>query len=222
MLGAMNKLQAGLFTVLLLSGCSKKDENKDEASETAQKVEKSGEGAKKIDSDKGDKTIGLSDADAIAEAKKGAKALGKTLKRRLVGAMQEGGPEAALSACAQDAQTLTAGAAAPRLRVGRSTLRLRNPKNGEAPQWVKDWLTATGERKTEGLKGHEEVVDGTARVLVPLSASGMCLGCHGDAKSHTDKMKELLASKYPDDKAVGYENGDLRGVIWAEFDLATK
>ncbi|MBL4636778.1 MAG: DUF3365 domain-containing protein [Kofleriaceae bacterium] len=108
------------------------------------------------------------------------------------------------------------------MRVGRSTLRLRNPKNAESPPWVQEWLTTTGERKTEGLKGLEEVVDGVARVIVPLTASGMCLGCHGDAASHTDTMKELLASKYPEDKAVGYESGDLRGVVWAEYDLVVK
>jgi len=158
---------------------------------------------------------------AIAEAKKGAKTLSKTLKRRLVGAMQEGGPEAALSACAADAQSITAGAAAPRLRVGRSTLRLRNPKNAGAPTWVNEWLTKTGERKTEGLKGLEEVVEGTARVLVPLTASSLCLACHGDTKTHTNQMKELLASQYPEDKATGYQSGDLRGVIWAEYDLET-
>ncbi|MCP4449645.1 MAG: DUF3365 domain-containing protein [Myxococcales bacterium] len=32
-------------------------------------------------------------------------------------------------------------------------------------------------------------------------------------------MRARLAARYPDDKAVGYEAGDLRGAIWAELDL---
>ncbi len=220
----MNKLQASLgtalCTVFLIAGCSNKSDKSDDTPSKGN-TEAAKKSSDPVDTPIADKSASSAD-EAISEAKKGAKSLGKTLKRRLVGAMQEGGPESALSACAQDAQSLSAGVQTPRLRVGRSTLRLRNPKNAESPAWVQEWLTTTGERKTEGLSGLEEVVDGVARVIVPLTASGMCLGCHGDAASHTDKMKQLLASKYPEDKAVGYENGDLRGVIWAEYDLAAK
>jgi len=35
-------------------------------------------------------------------------------------------------------------------------------------------------------------------------------------------MQEMLANRYPEDKALGYEVGDLRGVIWAEYDVTPK
>lgn len=154
---------------------------------------------------------------ALGKAKEAAKGLGKALKERLVAGMGEGGPAAALSVCADEAAVITAAAGTANLRVGRSSLRLRNSNNADAPQWVQDWLKATGERAAEGVVGVEEVVDGTARVLVPLAVGEVCTTCHGAKESLPAEITAKLDEHYPEDKALGYKVGDLRGALWAEL-----
>jgi hypothetical protein len=49
----------------------------------------------------------------------------------------------------------------------------------------------------------------------PILVQPLCLTCHGDplAPDIAARIDEL----YPEDRAVGYEIGDLRGVFWIEF-----
>ncbi|MDZ7763171.1 MAG: DUF3365 domain-containing protein [Melioribacteraceae bacterium] len=52
-----------------------------------------------------------------------------------------------------------------------------------------------------------------ARYMQPLFVGGPCLTCHGDENKMSDEIKSLLSESYPNDKAVGYKAGDLRGAI---------
>lgn len=55
----------------------------------------------------------------------------------------------------------------------------------------------------------------TTRVYKPLVTQGVCLKCHG-----SDISKEIqgdIITYYPKDKAVGFKEGSLRGVIVAEI-----
>lgn len=147
-----------------------------------------------------------------------AQKLGAELKARLQAAMQQGGPDAAVKVCADEAQAITAQAQAEGVAVGRRSLRLRNPQNA-APAWVDDWLAEQGERPVEGLEARFAVVDGTARFLKPIGVDAVCLLCHGPTGSIQPRVRTLLQEHYPDDAATGYALGDLRGVIWAESKL---
>jgi hypothetical protein len=157
-------------------------------------------------------------AAALQQAQAAAKQLGGTLKARLQAAMKEGGPEAAMQVCASKAQELTAAAQEPSVQVGRSSLRLRNPKNA-GPDWVRDWLKQTGERPLEGLEPVVEITETHARFLKPIGVEGVCVTCHGPKDAIPPQVASLLAEHYPEDQAVGYAPGDLRGVIWAEAAL---
>jgi hypothetical protein len=43
----------------------------------------------------------------------------------------------------------------------------------------------------------------------------LCLTCHG---SNLDAdIAASIAERYPEDRATGFEAGDLRGVFWVEF-----
>lgn len=166
-----------------------------------------------------------SDPDAALEhTRKAAMGMGKGLKQRLQAAMKAGGPAEAVHACqiqapkvASDTQSRTA------VRAGRSSLRLRNPKNADAPAWVQAWLTAQGERPAEGVSGLSEVVasgsDRVARVLLPLTVEPVCLTCHGAPEALDASVQKRLTELYPEDKATGYQAGDLRGALWAEYTL---
>lgn len=157
---------------------------------------------------------------ALARTRAAAKELGKTLKGRLTAAMEEGGPPQAIRVCAEEAQELTDHVAEQTdVRVGRSSLRLRNPDNAP-PGWVEPWLEAQGERSAEGVEGFARVdtVDGErrARVLIPIAVEGPCVNCHGPRDQLPEQVRTLLSERYPKDEAVGYEVGDLRGALWAE------
>lgn len=154
--------------------------------------------------------------DAPAErVSKAAKRLGVGLKTRLVAAMGEGGPARAVTVCSEEAAGIAATVREETgVRVGRSSLRLRNPDNA-GPDWVMAWLRETGERSAEGLSAHREEHDGEARFLAPIAVEPVCVTCHGPREGLPEEVRALLTERYPDDRAVGYAVGDLRGVVWA-------
>jgi len=159
---------------------------------------------------------------ALAAANAAADRLGSTLRARLLLAMTEGGPAAAVRVCADEAQALTAAAATESgARVGRSSLRLRNAADGP-PDWVAAWLTEAGERPAAGAAGVSQASDGHARVLRPIAIEAPCLSCHGEPASISPEVAAVLHERYPDDRATGYALGDLRGALWAEVEFTPR
>ena len=160
------------------------------------------------------------DALALAKATDAGARLGAALKGRLTQAMLEG-PGAAMTACSDEAQGLTAQVRGESgARVGRASLKLRNPTNS-GPDWVQAWLTAN-----EGKPGAEAALSSEvtttpegrfARVIRPITVEAGCLTCHGDPAAIPPPVKEQLTARYPQDAAVGYKVGDLRGALWAEL-----
>jgi hypothetical protein len=51
------------------------------------------------------------------------------------------------------------------------------------------------------------------RYVKPILVQAECLNCHGSANKIMPEVKQLISQAYPDDKAVGYKIGDLRGVV---------
>jgi Protein of unknown function (DUF3365) len=155
--------------------------------------------------------------DRLAETQAAVATLAGTVRGRLQAAMAEGGPVAAVSVCADEAQALTAQVSRDTGgRVGRSSLRLRNPANAP-PDWVAAWLAEQGERPAAGVEGFARVEDGKTRVLKPVAVEAVCVTCHGPPDQIPADVKALLAERYPADAATGYAVGDLRGAAWAEI-----
>ena len=105
------------------------------------------------------------------------------------------------------------------VRVGRASLRLRNPANAP-PTWVSAWLTAQGQRRAEGVTGVRAAEGGVARVLRPIAVEPVCVACHGDPSAMSPALRDALRAAYPEDRATGYQPGDLRGALWAEVAFA--
>ena len=55
------------------------------------------------------------------------------------------------------------------------------------------------------------VVDDSYRYLRAQRVEGVCLACHGRVLSA--EVAEALGARYPDDQAVGYRPGEVRGAI---------
>ncbi|MFW5876109.1 MAG: Tll0287-like domain-containing protein [Myxococcota bacterium] len=160
------------------------------------------------------------EAQVLERTRGAAKKLGGTLKARLRKAMGEGGPPQAIDVCADEAQALTHRVAEETgVQVGRSSLRLRNPDNAP-PDWVEGWLREKGERPAEGVQGVARVDDVAgekrARVIAPIAVEGPCVSCHGPREDLPESVVQVLEREYPQDQAVGYAVGDLRGALWAE------
>ena len=133
------------------------------------------------------------------------------LSNRLMTAMGDGGPAAAIDVCRDAAPQLAAEVSkAHGVTIGRTSHKLRNPKNA-APAWASSYVES---------KAEENVLlaakDGRLGALLPISIQQACLGCHGDAAKLAAPVKEALAAHYPDDQATGFSRGDLRGWFWVE------
>lgn len=163
------------------------------------------------------------DAAALLAADEAATALVAKLKGQLMKAMQDGGPSSALEVCTGQGQSLTASVVEDTgVQVGRSSLRLRNPKNAPS-DWVEVWLDEHGERKVDGappIESFRRVVDTPdgrmARIVRPIVVEPPCLKCHGSPDDLAPGIAEDLAQHYPKDQATGYAVGDLRGALWAQ------
>jgi hypothetical protein len=143
----------------------------------------------------------------------------KTLKQELQAAMQEGGPVNAVSVC-----NLTAPAIASTYSirngwdVGRTSLKLRNPAN--APDaWEQAVLVSFEERKRAGedpatMEFYEVVSqDGSdeLRYMKAIPTAPLCLACHGEQLDSI--VKTRIETLYPQDQALGYKEGDIRGAF---------
>ena len=103
--------------------------------------------------------------------------------------------------------------------VRRTSLKVRNDNNNKADaldQKVMAEYIAAIEAKTFTPKDIKVVQDGdTTRVYKALIAKAVCLKCHGTNIS--TEISKAIEISYPHDKAVGFKEGDLRGVVVAEI-----
>ena len=164
------------------------------------------------------------DKKAIAmEGVKYIKMLGKELKGNVKAKMKEDptGLQAAYfcAKSAEDIEQKVAEKFPSNVKVRRTALKVRNPKNKPDATDVKvmEQMEAAMKAGTFKKKPMVVEVDGTNRVYVPLVVEKGCLKCHGPVEKIDPKVRETIAKKYPDDQAVGFKEGDLRGVVVAEI-----
>ena len=157
--------------------------------------------------------------DALAADARGISAkFGEKLKSELLGAMKVDGPLKAIDVCKVAAPAIAVDASANGWSVGRTSLKTRNPKSGP-DVWEKRVLQEFDATKSKGADAtkleHSEVVENngvrTFRFMKAIPVAEPCLTCHGEAIKEPVKAK--LAELYPDDRATGYKEGDIRGAF---------
>lgn len=161
------------------------------------------------------------DKAALSEqAKNAIKTYGSSLKAELQTAMQAGGPINAISACQLKAPELAKTVSeAEQLKISRVSLRNRNPVMGVPNEWQTQVLNDFEARKVQGeaLESlvYSELVESSGkqefRFMKAIPTEAMCLTCHGSEISPAvmTRLKDL----YPQDKATGFKEGDLRGAF---------
>lgn len=145
------------------------------------------------------------------------------LKERLTAELQKGGPAAAAEVCRSEAPVITAGLQGPGLKIGRTSHLLRN-STSEAPAWAAAWVNAQGGRKVAaGPKmAQVELPGGGKGYLRVIGTAPVCLTCHGAPEAMDPALKTALAQGYPQDRATGFAENDVRGWFWAEVPAAGK
>lgn len=154
------------------------------------------------------------------EALGAIKGLVGNLKKELQAAMKDGGPVKAIEVCKTVAPSIAETKSKEHnLSIRRTALKFRNPDN--APD---DFERATMEafiadikagKDAKTLERAEIVKTDDGEVFRYMKAIPMgekpCVVCHGgDIKP---KVKAEIDKRYPDDTAVGFKPGELRGAF---------
>ena len=153
------------------------------------------------------------------EAKAVIKRLATGLQTELKAAKAERGPGGAVKDCQQLAPQIAAELKEETgWEIRRTALKVRNPKNRPRPQELLVLQAyaaraARGEALAEMETAQVEVREGERGVhfMKAIPVQEACLGCHGSELA--PGVAEALSAAYPEDQAVGFAEGDLRGAF---------
>lgn len=140
--------------------------------------------------------------------------LATQLKARLMSAMQESGPVAAIEVCNTEALEIAQSLSSEEMSVSRTALKVRNPHNAATPeqratlQAFSAQLAADPSQVPEQFSIRE---DGSAAYMRAIPMAAPCLACHGSALPEPVAAK--ITALYPDDQATGFAPGELRGAF---------
>ena len=164
-------------------------------------------------------TVLAYDEAALLKGRTAAAALNETLRTRMTRSLKDSGPRAAMSVCAYQAQALAEEVGKNEgVRVRRTSLKLRNPANApdEYEKGLLDRLSAearAGTLSDEYLDEHRELGRKVFRYAKPLVVSSFCVNCHGRPEEISEEVRRVLETRYPEDAALGYREGDLLGIV---------
>ena len=156
---------------------------------------------------------------ALAKARGTADNLMKNLIGLLFSTLDAEGPSGAVRICAEVAQDRTAGHAREGIYVRRVSQKVRNHANRpDAIEWQKLEQLAGLHRQKKLPAELVEVrtnPDGTRQLhyLRPIVIMERCVACHGSRDQIEPAVREILAQRYPDDRAIDYGVGDFRGAV---------
>lgn len=143
--------------------------------------------------------------------------LGGILKQQL----ESAGTESALSVCKEVAPAMSAQYSNDSRIVKRVSLKPRNGVLGVPDAWEADQLkqfemTAAAGKPAAEIETHAVTSEKDGRwfrYMKAIPTQAMCLQCHGGPDNIKPNVQALLKQLYPNDSAVGYKAGDIRGAI---------
>ena len=144
------------------------------------------------------------------------------LSTQLTEQMKVGGPAQAIPFCNQKAMPITNQLSEKfEATIKRTSNKLRNEQNAPSEKEL-DILDEFHKMKIEG-KQLTPIVELDAankkHFYAPIIMKPNCLVCHGTINETVNiKTDSIIKSLYPNDKAIGYAEGDLRGIWSITFD----
>jgi len=135
------------------------------------------------------------------------------LQNALRSALSEDATEA-IKACQIQAPQIAEALSHNGIRVGRTSHRLRNPDNAP-PNWVKPILEAYIASPSDREPRNVSLPANRLGYAEPIMLQPLCTTCHGETISK--EVATRINKLYPEDRAVGFSVGDLRGIFWVEY-----
>lgn len=147
-----------------------------------------------------------------------------TLKSALSKSIKANGPIGAINICNMKATPLTdyvAKVSPYSIEIKRTTSKYRNPEN--APDIFEKKALQTFENSPELPVFYiQEITDGAESFFYyyqPLKMVAVCIICHGDPSAMNEDLVNVLKEKYPADLALGYKEGEFRGLVRVKVKL---
>lgn len=143
------------------------------------------------------------------------------LSKAVMKAMAGGGVENAAKFCNTNAYPLTDSLSkAYKVSIRRTAIRFRNTKN--SPKKIeKEFLLAYENDKKAGNELKSKVIqqkNGDWLYVRPIILQPQCQVCHGKlGETLTTENHEIIKKLYPNDKAISFVAGDLRGMWVLKF-----
>ena len=143
------------------------------------------------------------------------------LKGILLNQVQTNGVISALDVCSDTAQVLTNEFGLQRgVFIKRISVKNRN-KSNFPDDYEKNALNSFQEmlqnKKLDGKTELTEIVEEGEftylRYMKPILIQPECLNCHGSQSTMLEEVSRFIAERYPNDKALDYKAGDLRGAV---------
>lgn len=158
------------------------------------------------------------DEPMLEEARKVATSLPPKMLATLQAEMDKSGPAGAIPVC-KDMAPKMAGKVLQETgwKIKRVSLKARNDARATPDEWEKaaledfDKRAAGGEPPAKLEKG--EKIGNEYRYVKALPVQPLCLNCHGSADQISAEVKAVLKEHYPNDRATGYSEGQIRGAI---------
>jgi hypothetical protein len=135
--------------------------------------------------------------------------------------INKGSYDGAIAACNDKAPKMAAATSqSTGWAIRRVSLKNRNPK-AVPDAWEQAVLEDFDRRRAAGespanMEKAEIVAEGdkrTLRYMKALPTQGVCLNCHGTEDKINSAAKAKLTELYPNDKATGYSEGQIRGAL---------
>jgi hypothetical protein len=139
-----------------------------------------------------------------------------TMLAELTREMEQGGAAVAIRACHVDTTSAAYRAARGEgINVGRTSDRLRVPTNRPQP-WAAPLVKEYAGTRASAVEGFAVDLGDRVGVLRPIAERSVCGACHGNPEAFDPRVRQELADRYPNDLAVNFRTGELRGWFWVE------
>jgi hypothetical protein len=158
------------------------------------------------------------------ESREAVAAMLKELGGKLQAAMKDGGPVNALGVCQVEAPAIALRISAEeKITIRRISHKPRNISMGVSNDWQTKALKQFEEALARGepsadIEFVEAVKAGSGsrmelRFAKPILMQAQCTACHGTPEQISPEVKTKLDELYPQDKALGFKPGELRGAV---------
>lgn len=144
-----------------------------------------------------------------------------SLGKVLLSEAQNNGVLQAVAVCSDTAQTLTNNFSIKRgiylKRVSTKFRNLNNKPDSFEEEGLEYFRKLKSENKLDSLSEYIKIVNEdelkNIRYMKPIIVQPLCLNCHGEEDQIMPEVLKVINERYPNDNAIDYKIGDLRGAV---------